>query len=131
MALSETSGGRSGGDSGGNSGVTEGNSAGSIAVEAKSGEVAEFSDSVFANYTPQRLTIAGAKQHPGKLVQSAAMSAVEPPAPTYAPVLPANLIQDGLLSIAQLEAVVYAGQAHSDLCQTVRGKGSLSAMEPA
>lgn len=116
-------GGRSGGDTGGNTGVTEGNGSSSIAIEAKSGQVSEFTDSVFSNYTPQRLTILGAQQHPGKLVQSAAMSAVEPPAPTYAPVLPNTLIQEGLLSIAQLEALVYAGQAHSDLLPNGSRKG--------
>ncbi|MFA5922422.1 MAG: strawberry notch family protein [Methylococcaceae bacterium] len=95
-----------------------------IAVEVKNGNIPEeFTDSVFANYTPQRLTIQGAQQHPGKLVQSAAMSAVEPPPPSYAPVLPTNLIKDGLLSIAQLEAVVYAGQAHSELLPNGSRKG--------
>ena len=102
----------SGTDIGGDSGIGEGSR--TVAIEAKNSERSEFTDSIFSNYTPQRLTIPGAQQHPGKLVQSAAMSAVEPPVPTYAPSLPANIIQDGLLSIAQLEAVVYAGQAHSD-----------------
>ncbi|WP_347990332.1 strawberry notch-like NTP hydrolase domain-containing protein [Methylomonas sp. AM2-LC] len=95
----------------------------SIVIEAKSGEVAEFTDSVFSNYTPQRLSIPGAKQHPGKLVQSAAMSAVEPPAPTYSPKLPINVIDNGLLSIAQLESVVYAGQAHSEKLPSGSRKG--------
>ncbi|WP_027156702.1 strawberry notch-like NTP hydrolase domain-containing protein [Methylobacter luteus] len=116
-------GGSSGADIGGNSGVSESNKAGTVTVEIKSGEVSEFTDSVFANYSPQRLTIPGAKPHPGKLVQSAAMSAVEPPAPIYTPVLPADLIQDGLLSIAQLESVVYAGQAHSQLLPNGSRKG--------
>lgn len=116
-------GGSSGADTGGNSGVSESNKAGIVTVEIKSGEVSEFTDSVFANYSPQRLTIPGAKPHPGKLVQSAAMSAVEPPAPIYTPVLPADLIQDGLLSIAQLESVVYAGQAHSQLLPNGSRKG--------
>jgi antirestriction protein ArdC/phage/plasmid primase-like uncharacterized protein len=110
-------------DPGRNSGITEGDNATGIAVEVKSGEVSEFTDSVFANYTPQRLTIQGAKPHPGKLVQSAAMSAVEPPAPSYSPVLPKGLIDIGLLSIAQLEAVVYAGQAHSELLPNGSRKG--------
>lgn len=110
-------------DNGGNSRISESNSTATITVEIKSGEVSEFTDSIFSNYTPQRLTISGAKQHPGKLVQSAAMSAVEPPAPTYAPVLPSNLIHDGLLSIAQLEAVVYSGQAHSELLPNGSRKG--------
>ena len=98
-------------------------SSGSIVIEAKSSEVTEFTDSVFANYTPQRLSIQGAKQHPGKLVQSAAMSAVEPPAPTYSPKLPAEVIDKGLLSIAQLESVIYAGQAHSETLPNGSRKG--------
>lgn len=110
-------------DIGGNSGIIEGHHAYTISIEAKVGEVTEFSEAVFSNYTPQRLTIPGAQQHPGRLVQSAAMSAVEPPSPTYAPVLPANLIHDGLLSIAQLESLVYAGQAHSDLLPNGSRKG--------
>ncbi|MEC4748589.1 strawberry notch-like NTP hydrolase domain-containing protein [Methylomicrobium sp. Wu6] len=116
-------GGSSGDDTGRNSGITEGDNATGIAVEVKSGEVSEFTDSVFANYTPQRLTIKGAQPHPGKLVQSAAMSAVEPPAPSYAPVLPKGLVDIGLLSIAQLEAIVYAGQAHSELLPNGSRKG--------
>jgi antirestriction protein ArdC/phage/plasmid primase-like uncharacterized protein len=117
-------GGSGGGDTGGNSGVPKSDSPTRITVEVKNGNIPEeFTDSVFANYTPQRLTIQGAQQHPGKLVQSAAMSAVEPPAPSYAPVLPTNLIKDGLLSIAQLEAVVYAGQAHSELLPNGSRKG--------
>lgn len=116
-------GGSSGADIGGNPRIPESNSPGNFVVEAISGEVSEFTDSVFANYTPQRLSIPGAQQHPGKLVQSAAMSAVEPPAPTYSPVLPENVIRDGLLSIAQLESVVYAGQAHSELLLNGSRKG--------
>ena len=116
--------GRSGGrDPGGNSGLNKGSNAKTVTIETKSGEVSEFSDSVFAHYTPQRLTIPGAWQHPGRLVQAAAMSAVEPPAPTYSPTLPENLIRDGLLSLAQLEAVVYAGQAHSGILPNGTRKG--------
>lgn len=74
----------------------------------------ELTESVFESYRPQRLQVSGAKDHPGPLVQSAAMAAVLPPAPTYTPNLPANTVSDGLLSIAQIEAVVYAGQAHSE-----------------
>ncbi|WNV05917.1 strawberry notch family protein [Candidatus Methylospira mobilis] len=116
-------GGSGGDDIGGNSGVSESPTADSVAIESKTSESTEFTDSVFASYAPQRLSIAGARQHPGKLVQSAAMSAVEPPAPTYAPRLPASLINDGLLSIAQLESVVYAGQAHSTLLPNGSRKG--------
>lgn len=116
-------GGSGGADIGGNSGFSESNPVGAVAIEVKSGEVSEFTDSVFASYSPQRLTIPGAKPHPGKLVQSAAMSAVQPLTPTYAPVLPGNVIQEGLLSIAQLESIVYAGQAHSELLPNGSRKG--------
>lgn len=116
-------GGSSGGDTRGNSGITESNSTSSVLVEVKDDLATEFTDSVFANYAPQRLTVQGSRPHPGKLVQSAAMSAVQPPAPSYSPLLPKAVIDDGLLSIAQIEAVVYAGQAHSELLPNGSRKG--------
>ncbi|MDK2932789.1 MAG: hypothetical protein PWP27_599 [Clostridiales bacterium] len=75
----------------------------------------QLTDSVYAEYKPQKLKIKGAKPHPGKLSQSAAMEAVEPPKPTYKPNLPSEVIEKGLLSLAQLESVVYAGQSHEHI----------------
>ena len=66
---------------------------------------------IYDNYRPSRLKIEGAKHHPADLVESAAMASVSMPPPTYKPNLPAKVIQEGRLSEAQLEAVVYAGRA--------------------
>jgi hypothetical protein len=74
------------------------------------------------NNRPQKVRVAGAKPHPTKLVESAAMAAVDPPTPTYKPKLPRAVIEKGLLSEAQLEAVVYAGEAHSEMLPAAEGE---------
>ena len=74
----------------------------------------KLSDTLYEPYTLQSIRISGARPHPTRLVQSAAMSSVAPPKPSYRPHLPAALVEQGLLSDAQLESVVYAGEAHAD-----------------
>jgi len=51
------------------------------------------------------------------------MGAVAPPAPTYSPHLPGHVVDEGRLSLAQLEAVVYAGQAHDERLPNGSRKG--------
>lgn len=83
----------------------------------------ESEQSVFETYRPKKAKIKGAKPHPGKLVESAAMAAVDLPDATYQPHLPASIIESGKVSDAQLESTVYAGQAHEQMLPDGSRKG--------
>ncbi|MFC5373729.1 strawberry notch-like NTP hydrolase domain-containing protein [Brevundimonas faecalis] len=71
-----------------------------------------LTDAIYEEYGLQSIHIPDAQPHPTKLVQSAAMASVAPPRPSYRPMLPHNA--HCLLSGAQLETVIYAGEAHSE-----------------
>lgn len=72
-----------------------------------------LSEALYEPFALQAIRIPGARPHPTPLVQSAAMASVRPPLPSYRPHLPVGLMEQGLLSDAQLETVVLAGEAHS------------------
>jgi P-loop containing NTP hydrolase pore-1/C-terminal domain on Strawberry notch homologue len=94
----------------------------------------QFTASLYEGYALQSLRIAAAKPHPTKLVQSAAMAAVAPPRPSYRPLLPPRLISSGILSDAQCESVIYAGEAHAGHlagCYTVDETYDLVSAAPA
>ncbi|HXC14828.1 MAG TPA: strawberry notch family protein [Stellaceae bacterium] len=74
---------------------------------------ARLTTCLYEGYALQTVHFPSAQPHPTKLVQSAAMAALAPPRPSYRPLLPPRLISSGILSDAQLESVVYAGEAHA------------------
>jgi hypothetical protein len=76
-------------------------------------EGARITEALYEEYGLQTIRIPDSQAHPTKLVQSVAMASVAPPKPSYRPHLPPAIISAGLLSGAQLESVIYAGEAHS------------------
>lgn len=68
---------------------------------------------VYSSYRPSRLEFFEAGEHPTMLVESAAMASIHAPKPAYVPRLPEQIVAKKLLSAAQLETVVYAGDAWS------------------
>jgi predicted RNA methylase len=70
-------------------------------------------EGLYESYEPQTIEIAGAHPHPSPLVQSAAMASIAGPKPQYRPHIYRNVLTEGILSAAQLESLIYAGEAHS------------------
>ena len=85
----------------------------SYTTRAWSAAATAMGDGLYEPYETQVIVIPGAHPHPSPLVQSAAMASVAPPQPTYRPYLYERLVTDGVLSAAQLESLIYAGEAHS------------------
>src|SRR5690606_15402146 len=75
-------------------------------------EGTRLTEAIYEQYGLQSIRIPGAQPHLTKLVQSAAMASVASPKPSYRPMLPGDIRER--LSDAQLETVIYAGEAHAD-----------------
>lgn len=68
---------------------------------------------VFQEYRVARIAADGYPAHPANLVESTAMGSIQPPPATYQPVMPTKTMEKGYISLEQMEAVIYAGEAHS------------------
>ena len=68
---------------------------------------------VYTAYRPSRLRIVKAGEHPTQLVESSAMASIAAPMAKYIPTLPERTVDELQLSEAQLETVIYAGEAWS------------------
>ena len=133
IAQSGRSGDRGDAQPGGSADQEGSRSSGAGAADGSSGEVkvgtsagaeqGTLTNSVFEPYRPKKVKIEGAVTHNTPLVESAALASVVPPDPTYTPNLPAAVVRKGLLSDAQLEAVVYAGQAHQQMLRDGSRRG--------
>ena len=66
---------------------------------------------VYLPYRPSRIAIPCAAAHPTALVESIAMGSITAPRPTYVPQLPRQVVDSKVLSDAQLETLIYAGDA--------------------
>ena len=66
---------------------------------------------VYLPYRPSRIAIACASAHPTALVESIAMGSITAPRPTYVPTLSQSVVDAKTLSDAQLETLIYAGDA--------------------
>ena len=86
-------------------------------------EVREVGNGTFAEYRPSKVRVPGAKPHPTALVESTAMASVLPPNPTYQPILPKKAVESGQPSEAQIEQILYAGQAHEQFLANGQRRG--------
>ena len=78
-------------------------------------DTVKIKEALYEPFALQSFRVPGAKPHPTPLVQSAAMASVRPPLPIYRPHGTPELVDAGLLSDAQIETLILAGEAHAGL----------------
>ncbi|XP_063770424.1 protein strawberry notch homolog 2 isoform X2 [Pseudophryne corroboree] len=77
----------------------------------------------YADYVPSKSKLG--IQHPDRVVETSTLSSVPPPDIGYSLSLPSSIIDKGLLSALQLEAIVYACQQHEVILPSGQRAGFL------
>lgn len=105
-------------------GGTQGAVGSDLTSETGEAEKAEIdANEIFSEYRPRKVRIKGAQPHPSSLVESSSMASVELPDNSILPNIPADVVADGAISSAQLEAVAYAALAHETVFEDGRRQG--------
>lgn len=76
----------------------------------------------YEKYVPE-IKVVGSKPHPAILVESTAMASVSLPKVNYKPMLSMEIIEKGAISEAQLEDIILAGAANSQILTNGYRKG--------
>ncbi|XP_026769576.1 protein strawberry notch homolog 2 isoform X2 [Pangasianodon hypophthalmus] len=77
----------------------------------------------YADYKPSKSTIGNS--HPDRVVETNTLSSVPPPDISYTLSIPVAIIESGVLSALQLEAIIYACQQHEVILQNKQRAGFL------
>ena len=77
----------------------------------------------YVSYKPKKLSIGS--EHPDVVVETTSLASVDPPEITYDLKMPSAVIEANKLSSVQLEAVVYACQAHETFLPNKERRGFL------
>jgi len=94
----------------------------SAVLDAGEGPPADVSETdIFTPYRPGT-TFEGAKAHPAKIEESAAMGSVKAPPIQYQPKISAKLLESGAISDVQLEGIASAGAAHQETLPATEGE---------
>ena len=80
---------------------------------AKMDEQQKVEKEIFTPYSCPKLPYDFCNPHCGEVVETATLAAVEPPDVTHELLIPESVLRAGRLSDLQTEAVLYAGQRHS------------------
>ncbi len=91
------------------------NSTAPVVYETKTWSGEGHDVGLYQAYALGRIAFPQVQPHPSPLVESGPMASVAPPAPTYRPQLPQTIAGEGLVSDAQMETVIYAGEAHAQI----------------